>query len=397
MRKILSIMLISGLMLIAFILCPAKVHAATLNEHEDNDTLSKANLITPGDTMNGNTNADYDCDFYKMISNEDGKINLNFNNNTPTTVGKKGWYVTLFGPNNEEIGMVTVDMTQTETVVLPFIGAKAGTYYYLIVSPAYGSTQGCKYTIRTSFTKGKYYEKEPNNTESTSGKLVLTKDHVGNIGADYTNGDSSDTYDNDYYYIKAPAKGTMTINFKHKNIKRKVQYDGWDVEFYKHQNGGNATLTRYQLLSDDDKTLNKQICPKYTVSKGSYFWIRVKSIYDISNLGGGYNYTLTNVAGQPYTISSTFVLAAKPKLKAKSTKNSITLTSNKLSDITGYEVEMKVGKKYKKVKTYNKKALKYTKKGLKKKTKYTFRVRAYLKADGIKYYGKWVTISVKTK
>ncbi len=100
--------------------------------------------------------------------------------------------------------------------------------------------------------------------------------------------------------------------------------------------------------------------------------------------------------GEPYTIATTFVLAAKPVLTAKAAKNSITLKSKKLSDVTGYEVQIKSGKSFKKLTTTKKPALSYKKSGLKKNTKYTFRVRAYLKKDGTKYYGNWVTKTAKT-
>ena len=388
MKKLLSLFL--SVILAAYVISalPASASAATLSEKESNDSFSDAQLITLGDTINGRTSESFDFDYYKFISNDDGKISINFNSleSDKTTCGT--WSLFLYGPNEEEIGMATVDVTDSSTVVLPFIGAKAGNYYYLLVYPGPRFASGHSYKIRTSFTKGKYYEKEANNTEATAGKLILAHSYVGTIGADFQDGDFNEIYDRDYYHIKAPAKGTMTITFKHK--KKTPQYtSGWNVILYKHHNGGNLNLSEGTILIDSDasKTLYKA-----TVAKNADFWLNIYSIYDECRTN-----IPSDIVGEPYTISTTFVLAAKPKLTAKTKKNSVTLTSKKLSDITGYEVQIKDGKKYKKLKTVKGKTLKYTKSGLKKNKKYTFRVRAYLKKDGTTYYGKWVTITAKTK
>lgn len=388
MKKSLSLILAMLFVASTFLAFPVSAGAATLSEKESNDSISDAQLITLGDTLNGKTDESFDFDYYKFISNEDGKININFNSleTDKTTCGT--WSLFLYGPNEEEIGMATVEVTDTSTVVLPFIGAKAGNYYYLLVYPGPRFASGHSYKIRTSFTKGKYYEKEVNNTEASAGKLILANDYVGTIGADFQDGDSNEVYDSDYYHIQAPAKGTMTVTFKHK--KKTPQYtSGWNVVLYKHHNGGNLSLSESSILMDSaaSKTLYKA-----TVAKNAEFWLNIYSIYD-----GCRTNIPSDIVGEPYTISSTFVLAAKPKITVKTSKNSVTMTSKKLADITGYEIQIKSGKKFKKLKTTKGKALKYTKKGLKKSTKYTFRVRAYLKKDGTKYYGKWVTVTAKTK
>ena len=365
-------------------------NAATLNEKEDNDSFSNAQLVDFGNTVNARLNSSTDFDVFKFISNDDGKISINFNSlETDTTMGGE-YIITLYGPNQEEFGMKTVKVTDTNTAVLPFIGAKAGTYYYMAVSPGPRFASGHDYKIRVSFTKGKYYEKEYNDTEANAGKLILANNYVGTIGSDSLNGDSWGVNDCDYYHIKAPAKGTMTISFKHKKRTGTYDYSGWGVELYKHHNGGNATLSSGYILLKDDA--NKLVYKNTAVAKGAEFWFRVNS-----TLYGQDSYAASDIVGEPYTVSTTFVLAAKPKITAKSTKNSITLTSKKLSDITGYEVQIKNGKKFKKAKTTKGKALSYKKTGLKKSKAYTFRVRAYLKKDGTTYYGKWVTVTAKTK
>lgn len=390
MKKILSVLLAAVLTVSALAAFPFTSGAATLNEKESNDSISDAMLVDFGNTINARLNGSLDIDYYKFISNEDGKININFNSLETNTSAHGEYLIAVMSQNQEEFAMKSVKVTDTSTVVIPFIGAKAGNYYYMVISPGPNFASGHDYKLRVSFTKGKFYEKEYNDTEESAGKLILANNYVGTIGSDSLNGDSWGVDDCDYYYIKAPAKGTMTINFKHKKRTGTYNYSGWGVELYKHHNGGNLTLSSGYILLTDDAT--KLVYKNTAVEKNAEFWFRVNS-----TIYGQNSYAASDIVGEPYTVATSFVLAAKPKITVKTTKNSVTLTSKKISDITGYEVQIKNGKKFKKAATTKKKALNYTKKGLKKNTKYTFRVRAYLKKDGTKYYGKWVTVTAKTK
>lgn len=390
MKKLLSLLLSIVLTASLITVSPVLTDAATLNEKEDNDSINDAMYVTLGDTINGRTSESFDYDYYKFISNEDGKLNINFNSLETDKTMHGVWSLFLYGPNREEIGMATVEVTDTKTVVLPFVGMKAGSTYYLLVYPGPWFASGHSYKIRTSFTKGKYYEKEANNTEASASKLVLANDYVGTIGGDFLDGDSNECFDRDYYHIKAPAKGSMTLSFKHKKREGKYYYSAWNVNLYKHHNGGNLDLSNAQITLNSEA--NQKLYANTAVAKGDEFWLNIRSIQEGSTMR-----TPCDIVGDPYTISSTFVLAAKPKIKTKATKNSITLTTKKMADVTGYEIQMKDGKKFKKLKTTNKAALKYTKSGLKKNKRYTFRVRVYLKSDDTKYYGNWVTVSAKTK
>ncbi len=394
---ILAIVLIAGIFTAVPVISSAAGHTQT--EKESNDDFSEAQLITLGNTLTGDMPAADDPDYYKFISNEDGKINISIDNLTPNATAMHGsWSFFLYESDNysNEIGMAEIDLVKTG-VTLPFIGAKAGHYYYLQIyaGPRYASKHS--YRIRTSFTKGKFYEKECNNTEAKATKAILANKYTGTIGGDHRDGDFNECVDRDYYDFKAPAKGTMTLTFGHKNKTPTAYNDGgWYLNLYKHHNGGNLTVSSatIHINKDTSKKLYKG-----SMAKNAELWLAVHSGYDPGLSGGGYSAlpAASDIVGEPYTVSTTFVLAAKPSIKTKSTKNSITLTAKKLADVTGYEIQMKNGKKFKKIATTKKPALKYTKSGLKKNTKYTFRVRAYLKKDGTKYYGNWVTKTAKTK
>ena len=84
----------------------------------------------------------------------------------------------------------------------------------------------------------------------------------------------------------------------------------------------------------------------------------------------------------------------------KQDEKSITIKWNKVTDVTGYELYKydKSKKKYVKVKTL--KDTSYKVKGLKVAKTYKFKVRAYIKESGNKYYGDYsdvVKLTTKTK
>ncbi|MCR5652710.1 MAG: fibronectin type III domain-containing protein [Ruminococcus sp.] len=399
MKKAISILLAVIIAASIFTAMPVISSAAghTQTEKESNDNFSDAQLITLGNTLTGDMPDASDPDFYKFISNEDGKINISIDNLTPNKGAQQGnWSFFLYESDsyNKLIGMAEIDLVKTG-VTLPFIGAQAGHYYYLQIyaGPRYASKHS--YRIRTSFTKGKFYEKECNNTEFNATKAILANKYTGTIGGDHRDGDLNECVDRDYYDLKAPAKGTMTLTFSHKNKTPVTQYGGgWYLDLYKHHNGGNLTVSSALIAVNKDPS--KKLY-KATIAKNAEFWLAVKSGYDPSYSGYGVLPYASDAVGEPYTVATTFVLAAKPKLSAKATKNSITLTSKKLADVTGYEIQMKSGSKFKKIATTKKPALSYKKSGLKKNTKYSFKVRAYLKKDGTTYYGNWVSKTAKTK
>ena len=394
-----SIILAAMIAVSAVALFPLSSGAATLKEpaesiDKNNDTLNNATTITVGDTITGDMYNDTDVDCYKFTVVEDGKVSINYDNLTENGYASGKWYIYLYGPNEETIAMVQCNLKDNTSIVLPFLGVKQGGTYYIMIYPGTIVPNG-KYRIRTSFKKSKAYEQEGNNSEQKATKLILAKDRIGTIGGDWTNGDFDNCSDADYYAIKSPGDGTMSLSFNH-NKKTPVSnaYSSWYVDFYNKVNGADRTVAAKQIFLSDS---NVKLVKNLKLKKGESYWFRVRSAQDYELNNGGDFFNPSEIMGEAYTVASSFKLSAKPKLTAKSTKNSVTLTSKKIKNITGYQVQMKVGKKFKDINTCNKATLKYKKTGLKKNTRYTFRVRAYVKADGVKYYGDWATISAKTK
>ncbi len=104
-----------------------------------------------------------------------------------------------------------------------------------------------------------------------------------------------------------------------------------------------------------------------------------------------------------YTVEKTTVSKVR-KLKVKAKKTSLSISWQKLSGVSGYQLQVSTKKNFKGAKNINisKKKTTYTKKGLKKNKKYYVRIRAYKKYidthdEIVKVYGSWSKITKKTK
>lgn len=95
-------------------------------------------------------------------------------------------------------------------------------------------------------------------------------------------------------------------------------------------------------------------------------------------------------------LKTTTVTAAPKITSAKRSKNkkSITLHWEKISGVSGYEIQMSTKAKsgFKKITTAKAKAVSYTKSGLKKTKTYYFRMRTYKTVKGSRFYSSWSKI-----
>ena len=140
--------------------------------------------------------------------------------------------------------------------------------------------------------------------------------------------------------------------------------------------------------------------------KTNYAWKPVKETtaltYKVTGLPAGYN---TAVAVRAYDANK--VLAPKyasvtkktapgttSKVTITTSKNAAKLTWNKVTGATHYRVYIKKAGKWTALKTTNKNT--FTKTGLKRRTTYTFAVRAYNSTDKL-WADKYVAKSAKTK
>lgn len=173
--------------------------------------------------------------------------------------------------------------------------------------------------------------------------------------------------------------------------------------FYECENLSKITLGNVKKIDSDfftTKKIKTFTIPKSCTSLPSYSDIVPKTVtlkvYKGSQgeayakkRGYKYSYVTTTTAQKPGKVTG---------LKVKKSGTTAKISWKKVSKASGYEVYMKTGNKsFKKIATIKKgSTVKYDKKKLKKKTTYTFKVRAYQTVKGSKVYGAYSS-TVKKK
>ncbi len=127
------------------------------------------------------------------------------------------------------------------------------------------------------------------------------------------------------------------------------------------------------------------IWKKNSSTRKAYFNITKK-------LNKGYYYIEceTPLDAHGFTLGTSAALPYKPSIKniRKNSKTAVTVSWNKVSSVTGYQLYRATSKKgrYQRVKTLSSKSGSYKNGGLKKKKTYYYKVRAYKKVNGKTFY-----------
>lgn len=336
-------------------------------EEENNDAYATANTITLGETYKGVINKDGDKDYYRINAPEDGKIDIAFKHTYADS--RNGWVVSLMhyaDGGYEELCTWWVRLWDNEKVTLPFIGAKKGDIYYVVVQKIDYSYTDAEYKITTSFKKSNLIEKENNNSYATATKVNLNKTYSGIINK---------SGDKDFYKLEIPSSGTLSIKVGH---EYKDQSNYWNVYVYEYTSGEYRQLLGEAVWQGTGKITKLQ--DLYVEKNGTYYLV-VEEGRDVHSGSDGYK---LKISYNLYTPSN---------LKAKKSDKSIKLSWNKSKDVSGYEVYYKTSKngKYKKLATT--KSNSYTLKKASSGTTYYFKVRAYKKSGNKKYYSGYTNIS----
>ncbi|MEA4922226.1 MAG: S8 family serine peptidase [Eubacteriaceae bacterium] len=175
------------------------------------------------------------------------------------------------------------------------------------------------------------------------------------------------------YRLKAKRHGYNSVKLSWSGIP---DADGYKVYVKTSKHG------KYKEIG---KTSKKSFIHK-KLKMGKKYYYKVKGWYSADGAVKNYGYSST-------VIGKADLSATKIKLTNKDRK--FVVKWKKVSHATGYTVYRadKKGGRYKKVKTLKK--TEYTTKSLKSGNKYYFKVRAYKKISGKKYYGPYSKAAVK--
>lgn len=146
----------------------------------------------------------------------------------------------------------------------------------------------------------------------------------------------------------------------------------YNTKTKKYEKAGDTTGTSYTVKKLKSGTTYKLAVKAYTKVGKTVYW------------------------ASSYAEATTATKPSAPVVKTKAGSKKVTLTWDKVTGASGYQVYMMNNDgKFEKLDTT--KELKYVKTGLKKGASYSFRVRAYKKIEGKTLYSSYKTYTVKAK
>lgn len=175
--------------------------------------------------------------------------------------------------------------------------------------------------------------------------------------------------------LKVAKKSSSKVGLTWKKVSGATGY-----QIYRKANSGS-----YKLV----KTIASGSTTSYTKTgllQGYKYSFRVRAVKKVSGKTAYGSYSSTASIRMTVNKPTGLKVARVSSSKAK-------VTFNKVSGVSGYVVYMKTGTgAYKKVATLNKNTKNtYIKTGLKKRTTYTFKVKAYKTVKGVNYYSAYST------
>ena len=421
-------------------------------ENEYNDISTKANTITQGVTYHGNLHSSKDVDYFKVKSTSGAiavQFTINLDEVEPEAVGD-GWKITVYAQDSSKyLASYTVsEIGSFKSITLPY--AK-GNYYYVKVEAAdnrYDYPLNQPYHIAVvDASGGKLWEVENGKTGvSSATALAENKTIYGNL---FKKGDydyykcsvvSAGTLNVNFKRAEADNDGdgyqVNVINSAGKVISS-VNID--NVLSGKLSNISVSKGTYYIVVTNRDYTapgadinynlsysltLAKPVIKSATPSSGTIkvSWSKVsgvtgyqvqyatnKSFSDaktvstssasttIKNLSATkvYYVRMRNVikssSSTRYSAwSNTKVVINTSAVKSiSSSKNTLKVSWNKMSGVTGYQVQYSTNKSFSGAKTVSTSSTSYTIKSTSATKVYYVRIRSVLKSGSSTYYSAW--------
>lgn len=357
--------------------CSLDVYSLCINytmsdawEKELNDEFISASALTTNTPYYGTTKAGYgdEKDYYFVELEESGSMTVNFSNPLQKDTSEY-WQVYLYDDEYTQIYGKNISGNVASTN-LPATGLDAGRYYILVTSTVYGRAMSKDvYTLTLDFTASNVWEKERNEDFTTATQIETDTVYYGTTSAGYG-------YEKDYYSVDIPADGNYNIQIDTPNQQSNNCF--WQVYLYDSSYAQLSSLDIY-----GNKTTH-QITQK--LEADTYYILVASSVYADAKSTDTYELLVTKKAA----------VSEKPKkvtLKSvKAGKNQATISWNKLTGVSGYEIYMSRSKSggYKKIKTLS--ATSYKKSGLTRGKRYYFKVRAYKYVDGRKINGAFSSV-----
>lgn len=220
-------------------------------ETEPNNTSATANTLALNGSNTGAINVAGDEDWFKVITNADGKLDV-------TITVSNGLTLRCYIYDNNGTTLLSSGYSSS-TATVSYDGAAAGTYY--IKPIAFYSAQLPAYTVSNTLTvPAQANDVEPNNTKAQATVLPLNASKTGHVGYYYNL--KRDTAD--WYKITTNAEGLLRVTATPAN--------GETIRIYLYDNDGTTLLN--SAYSSTKATLDED-----GLANGTYY-VRVFSFYD---------------------------------------------------------------------------------------------------------------------
>ena len=242
-----------------------------MNETEDNNTLSQADVLTSGSKIDGQLSSSSDIDWFKYTATGAASLNLAFD--LPTSSYSDYFSIQMQKSDGTVLSGVETGKDGTLTASV----SEAGTYY-VKVTDAYYHDSG-QYSI--TLTEGAYnsnYEREHNGYSGVGSLLTSGEKMSGQLFS------SSDI---DFFHIVADQAGTLTVQFN-------APTDSYSDYF-------KVTLqdSNFNTLSAIETGKDAQISA--AVESAGTYWVKVEDDYYHDDGVYGITASLSNQTGSVET------------------------------------------------------------------------------------------------
>lgn len=187
-------------------------HKATSKwETEYNDTKPTAKDVQLNEIYYGNSYKYGDVDYFKLETNSNGVVTVNFKHDLIKTEDNY-WEVSLLDSENKKITAKTIRGDKAD-VALTKTGLDVGTYYVKVENKLFTTTP---YSVRADFVQSSVWETESNDSRPTADVINTNKFYYGNsssCGDEYCYG-----ADVDYYKFELKNRKAVFINLKHNRV-----------------------------------------------------------------------------------------------------------------------------------------------------------------------------------
>ena len=178
--------------------------AAQNNDAEPNGSKAQAITLALNNNVSGHVNYYYNnqkdtSDWYKLVTNGDGRIRLNI-----TSANGQNVWAYLF--DNDGVTQLASGYTNGSAVVVNKDGLASGTYYVRVNT--YYTTEFAPYVLEDSlFVPSLTNDNEPNNSTAQANTLALNSSKTGHVNYYYDN--KKDTAD--WYKLVTNSDGNIRL------------------------------------------------------------------------------------------------------------------------------------------------------------------------------------------